>query len=394
MINDIFYPDDMGGSGRYLREICQGLVARGHHVHVITRRWKTEQPLFEVCDGIEVSRYVTDSRSMVSHILGTVKNTRALYRELSRKTQYDIINFHNPTASLGLIFSKSIGTAAKVYTFHSPWHKEYAIKTESSRSYLRGLQIFIRRFLEKIVIHQCPLAIVLSHFMEDQLRAIHKNRSITIELCPGGANIHRFRPSSDRMRVRTQLNLPSDKTVLLTVRGLTPRTGVENLIRAMGRIVKQNSDIYLVVGGGGILKDKLVELTRQLDLDHHIEFVGYIKDEHLVSYYQAADFFILPTKYLEGFGLVTTEALACGLPVLATPVGGTMEILNRFERKLLFEGTDADSMAALILQYAQMKAEEWDELSRRCRTFIEENYSWENSCQRTEEVFLSLMNEN
>src|SRR5207249_11624167 len=60
-------------------------------------------------------------------------------------------------------------------------------------------------------------------------------------------------------------------------------------------------------------------------------FLGFIPDETLPSYYHAADVFVLPTRELEGFGLVTVEALACGTPVLGTPVGATPEVLSGLE---------------------------------------------------------------
>jgi len=391
MVNDMIYPDDMGGSGRYLREICQGLSSRGHVVHVMTRQWKPDQPKEERWGAVEIYRYTVDAQNIISTILSTIKNTKVLFHRLAKENKYDIINFHQPLAALGIINSKRLRNSAKVYTFHSPWHKEYEIKTESSRSLLRGWHIQVRRKIEQAVLRKCSLAIVLSQYMENQLRETHEDLPIKVEQCPGGADIHTFRPSHDRFHVRSQLNLSRDKTLLLTVRGLTPRTGVKNLIKAMEGVISKNNNIHLIIGGGGILKKELEQLVKDLRLGDYVSFAGFIPEEKLVFYYQAADYFILPTKYLEGFGLVTTEALSCGLPVLATPVGGTMEILNHFDQDLLFEGTTPEAMAALILKYAQIKDAEWDALSCRCRVFIENNYSWENSSEKTEKVFLSLI---
>ncbi len=390
MVNDMIYPDDMGGSGRYLREICQGLVSRGHNVHVITRQWKLDQPKEERWGGIEIYRYSVDDRNAISIIRSTLKNTTALFQGLVQKNKYDIVNFHQPLAALGIINSKFLGDLRKVYTFHSPWHKEYEIKTELSRPLLRGLRISLRRRVERAVLRKCSLAITLSQYMENQLKDAYKGLSMDVVQCPGGADIHTFRPPDDRCHVRSQLKLPQDKTILLTVRGLTPRTGVENLIRAMADVVKKDKNVHLIIGGGGALKADLQQLTGQLGLSDHISFAGFIREGELVAYYQAADYFILPTKYLEGFGLVTTEALSCGLPVLATPVGGTMEILSRLDRGLLFDDTSPEAMSALILKYVQVKGTEWNALSCQCRVFIEDYFTWEYSSEKTEKAFLSL----
>ena len=77
-------------------------------------------------------------------------------------------------------------------------------------------------------------------------------------------------------------------------------------------------------------------LIRQNDLQDKVRLTGMIPRDVLPSYYRAADVFVLPTLSIEGFGLVTIEALATGLPVLGTPVGGTVEILKGVDESLLF----------------------------------------------------------
>ena len=124
-----------------------------------------------------------------------------------------------------------------------------------------------------------------------------------------------------------------------------------------------------------------------------IHFAGFIPEDQLPHYYQMADIFMLPTKELEGFGLVTLEAMASGLPVVGTPVGGTNEILGKFDSSFLFKGTDADSMAELIVnKYHLIKnyPERWQEISHRCRKFVESNYSWEKNIESFENSIVQI----
>ena len=103
-----------------------------------------------------------------------------------------------------------------------------------------------------------------------------------------------------------------------------------------------------------------------------------------------ADLFVLPTLELEGFGLVTLEALASGVSALGTPVGGTVEILKKLNPKLLFRDTSSESIAKLILDtYQDFKKYplHQEELSIQCRKFVEQNYSWEKNVDSTEELF-------
>jgi glycosyltransferase involved in cell wall biosynthesis len=201
----------------------------------------------------------------------------------------------------------------------------------------------------------------------------------------------RFHPATDKREVRERLHLPREKTILLTVRNLVSRMGIENLIQAMPEIVKSVPDIVLIIGGTGPLKDTLSMMSRRLNLDHHIHFAGFIPEATLPEYYQAADIFVLPTVELEGFGLVTLEALASGTPVLGTPVGGTQEILSKFDSRFLFQDTRHESISRLIIetcQEYQNQPDKWQLDSQRCRHFAEKYYSWETNVAATERLFL------
>ncbi|HRR39717.1 MAG TPA: glycosyltransferase, partial [Syntrophales bacterium] len=124
--------------------------------------------------------------------------------------------------------------------------------------------------------------------------------------------MERFHPSGDRRDIRRRLGIPENRAVILTVRNLVPRMGLENLITAMKDVVKALPDVLLIIGGSGPLREKLLRLACELQLSDSIRFTGFIRDEELPDYYRAADIFVLPTIELEGFGLVTLEALACG----------------------------------------------------------------------------------
>ena len=118
--------------------------------------------------------------------------------------------------------------------------------------------------------------------------------------------------------------------------------------------------------------------------------------EDYIKFNRAADVFILPTLELEGFGLVTLEALASGTPVLGTPVGGTKEILGKLDSSYLFKDTTPESMSTLIIETCRQfkdKPALWQHVSSQCRTFVEENYSWEENVNTTEKLFLEILSE-
>jgi len=166
--------------------------------------------------------------------------------------------------------------------------------------------------------------------------------------------------------------------------------GLENLILAFKKILEAKTHVFLVVGGEGPLAQDLKSLARETGVEDRVKFVGYIPEEELPYYYQMADLFILPARELEGFGLVTVEALASGLPVLGTPVGGTKEILAHMGPEFLFSDGTPDSMSRLILKSMQdwaINPEIYNEVSRKCRKVAENHFSWDTHITRLENLF-------
>ena len=102
------------------------------------------------------------------------------------------------------------------------------------------------------------------------------------------------------------------------------------------------------------------------------------------GYYAAADIFIMPTTFIEGFGIATVEALSSGLPVFGTPVGGTTEILESIDKKLLFRDAGAKSMAEKI-EWFLKNPDPVFALKSKCREEALQKYSWDLVTDRFEE---------
>jgi glycosyltransferase involved in cell wall biosynthesis len=183
------------------------------------------------------------------------------------------------------------------------------------------------------------------------------------------------------------LGLPPERTLLLTVRRLYARMGLENLVRAMAAAAREQPDALLLIGGRGPLQTRLQELIDEHALAEHVHLLGYIADERLPLYYQAADCFVLPSVELEGFGLATLEALACGTPVLGTAVGGTVEVLGNLDRRLLLKSPAAEDIAAGILGHLAAPPV----TREQCRRYAEEHYSWSRMVVQLERLFSDVI---
>jgi glycosyltransferase involved in cell wall biosynthesis len=122
--------------------------------------------------------------------------------------------------------------------------------------------------------------------------------------------------------------------------------------------------------------------------------LGFLPDNELPLYYQASDTFVLPTRELEGFGLVVAEALACGTPVLGTPVGAIPEILRELQPDLLFEGIEAEDIARGIMNHlegAKSDPQGYEALRQRCRTYATARCGWDRVIKELEQELFALV---
>jgi glycosyltransferase involved in cell wall biosynthesis len=162
--------------------------------------------------------------------------------------------------------------------------------------------------------------------------------------------------------------------------------GIGNLISAMPSILKNHPNTLCVIGGSGALADDLKAQAAKLGLHDRVRFAGFIAESDLPAYYAAADLFVLPTTALEGFGMVTVEALACGTPVLGTPIGATPEILQNLDGDLLLEGVEPEDIARGAVAMMSRSVAERANLRAKCRNYAVSNYSWALVSTATERV--------
>jgi glycosyltransferase involved in cell wall biosynthesis len=393
MVSDYPLREIIGGSVRVLYEQCKWLSARGHEVHVLTREEQVNKGYKKIRNIVEW-KYSVRNKNVLTFLLSTLKNSKKLLGDLQKRYTFDFINFHQPLSAIGFLLSHESKNVEKIYTCHSLSFEEFQSRKSLHAgllNYIRyKLNVSLRKYFEHIALKKSDKIVVLSQFTAKRLHAAYEISNEKIHLIPGGIDLERFYPINKNGDIKKSLNLPLGKTILITVRNLVPRMGLDNLIKALRKIVIKAPDIHLILGGEGPLEKSLKSLTNRLSLDDYISFVGFIQEEQLPLYYQSADMFILPTKELEGFGLVTLEALASGLPVLGTPVGGTKEILGKFDPSFVFSDSNSDSIADLILEkHSILKSnpQRWMNVTRKCRKFVENYYSWEINVDSIEKLF-------
>jgi glycosyltransferase involved in cell wall biosynthesis len=154
-----------------------------------------------------------------------------------------------------------------------------------------------------------------------------------IRVVGNGVDTARFLPV-DRQEARRRLGIPQAARVLVSVGALVERKGFHRVIECLPELISENRQLhYLIVGGASAEGDRRRELelqARQLGLDQQVHFLGAMPPDELKWPLSAADVFVLATSN-EGWANVFLEAMACGLPVVTTDVGGNAEVVHRPE---------------------------------------------------------------
>ena len=213
-----------------------------------------------------------------------------------------------------------------------------------------------------------------------------------------GIDTHRFIPASNPLEIRRSLNLPQDYKIISYIGRLSPTKGLEVLLYSFARLVQTTSEsVFLAIAGSpsGFAKDKdgqkyfeqIQDLQKQLDLTGNSKFLGHLADP--LCLYQASDLTVLASTYAEPFGLVIIESMACGVPVIASEVGGIPEILNPNFSQLLVKPNDVDSLYNALQHQIQWRSTN-PQLGMQCRNHVLNYFSLEKHLINIENVLVRV----
>ncbi len=369
-IGNGWFPKMPGGLNRYVYELIHHLAQQQDQVEVCG----VGLPEVEPNPLIKLTNLSPQNQSLLKRLWLTHQNFKN-----RNFTHPDAINLHFSLYSLPLISSLPKDTPI-TFTFHGPW----SLESEQEGSNLLG--IWTKYWVEKQVYQRCDRFIVLSQAFG---QILHQNYQIPwdkIHMIPGGVDTTRFQPNLSRQAAREQLNWPQNRPILFTPRRLVHRMGIRQLLNAIASIKAKIPDIWLAIAGKGVLRESLEQQVTELELKHHIKFLGYLPDEQLPIAYQGADLTIVPSQSLEGFGLILLESLACGTPVVCTPVGGMPEILRPFSPELI---TNSITDNAIAIQLESLLTGELKRPSRMaCRHYAETHFNWPKIAQQVRQVLL------
>lgn len=341
LVGNSVAPDRVGGLPRYVRELAGALARAGADVVVVAKRTDERAPSVERADdGVLIVRHRVASKRhrlfaaaypfySVSGVLGSIRG---------RRGPDTVVHAHFAVTALPLVLAR----IPFLYTFHAPVWRELLDERQDTYvlpAALERLAVGGVRAVERLVVARAAGAFVLSEFMRGQLGELNPTVAGAAQLVAGGIDLDRFSP--DPRVARSGVEAP----LLFTARRLTPRTGVDRLVDALPEIAAGHPLTTLAIAGTGAMEAELRARAVRLGVAERVRFLGRVSDGELAGWYRRATLVVMPSVKLEGFGLTTAEALACGAPVLGTPVGANPELLDSIHPALMAPAATPEGLA-------------------------------------------------
>jgi len=353
--NNFWHLEHAGGAYKISTDLAVHLSAKGYDVHYLCMGGPGARFGVSTESGVKIWRYPTAEHGgkgkSLSHYFYHLRQAgniaQAIYQD-SRAADTLILNGHGSLQYLGALnrLPRRI-VSKKVMSVHSPMEEEYRAEKVGDVWTLKDffasklLSLTENRCYSRSDVIQCDSEFTRSMLVKKYRQAVSGKALV----CPGYVDAAAFfyfdKPKSElRSRMKHPAWRTSD-TIFFCLRRHVRRMGIDNLIRAAAWLRENNGarkKFRVIIGGDGPLRAEFEALTAELKLDGIVSFLGIIPEQDLVSHYQAADCFVLPTRSLECFGLILLETFACGTPAIATPVGSIPEVLGDFAAESLTAG--------------------------------------------------------
>jgi glycosyltransferase involved in cell wall biosynthesis len=378
IVTNVFLPS-VGGIQIVTYEQSKRLLQKNYDLMVVTNR--IQAPKKYVIEGINVECYESLNmgfRLGIPYVIPTVTSLKTFTKAIKN---CKIVHAHGHPYLTSLLAGKLAKFYGKpfVLTQHNTFidYNNFFDQVERINDLTVG----------KETLKEADKIIAVSNATKNYVVSLGAKAS-NVEVLHNGVDLKRFRPMPKvKEEMRRKLGIPQDAIVVLTVRRLVYKNGVDTLIDSANIAVKKNPKIVFLVVGKGPDMDSVQMQIEQLGIEQNLRLTGFVPDQDLHLYYNTADLFALPSKSGEGLPLVALEAMSCGLPVIATNVGGISEIMEDTYGKLV-PPNNPEALAKTILEFAET---DFSLLKNELRAIVEEKYGWDKNVERLMEIYQELI---
>lgn len=370
-------------AGIFIYHLAARLAQKGIQVHVIAPG-DPGANYFEYWDNIHIYRFPyfwPRKYQRLGYRDGLLNNLRSSRLAVAQTPSFVLAEF------LYLLY---ILKKKKIDLIHAHWSlpqgllcimAKYALKvpcvTTFHGSDIFGLRHPIFRSLNKLVISHSDICTANSR--ATSAMALKISGCENTRLIPMGVNPLQFQKTTEGVDLRKKLQLNGE--IILSVGRLIDLKGTEYLIKALAIVFLEFPRAKAIIIGSGPRKNRLLNLARDLQLSDNILFMDEVPHTELVQYYSLADVFVLPsvknkTGETEGFGVVLLEAIACGLAVIGSNVGGIPDIIKDGETGLLARPGDPHDLGNQIIRLLS-DANLREKVVLKAQRLINANFTWE-----------------
>jgi glycosyltransferase involved in cell wall biosynthesis len=258
------------------------------------------------------------------------------------------------------------------------------------KRYVGGVDILYRFFVQpwhQLVFKKANYITVISHYLAERAKSINSHVPITI--VPNGVDVLSFskRYSDEELAsARKEIGKTDSNVILITTSRLVTKNAVGDIIAALPLLP---TNVRFAIAGQGNLEEKLKAQVAELKLENRVIFLGQRLYSELPQYLQAADIFIRPSLS-EGMGNSFIEAMAAGIPVIATPVGGIPDFLKDKETGIFVNVSDPKDIAEkvqLLIQNPELK----NKITAQAKKLVTDRYDWSRISEDMNHVFKQVL---
>jgi glycosyltransferase involved in cell wall biosynthesis len=189
----------------------------------------------------------------------------------------------------------------------------------------------------------------------------------------------------NEFRLQTPLDKRSD--IVGYIGRLSPDKGVVNFVEAMPKLVEASPDIRFLLVGDGELRDKIAQYVNQFNLSDKVRIIGRVSHNEIPGYLNRLKLLVIPS-YSEGLPNAVLEAMACGTPVLATPVGSIPDVITDGETGFIMENNSPECIAKNVMR--ALNHPNLGEVAQNARVLVEKEFTYQAAVERFRDILVSL----